>query len=193
MEPAAKALITVVDRGFQMGDGVFETLRVVGGQVLDLPLHLSRLEAPAVVLAIPPPHDLERRVGDAVAELCKANLLDGAGAKAAVRVTASRGADDALFLTTGGLVAEPTSSSVFLVEPDGLVTPSLDCGIIVSMTRGWTISTGVPRLGLLVRQGRITVDDLFRADEIFLASSVAGMLPVTSVDGRALGDGKPGV
>jgi branched-chain amino acid aminotransferase len=102
------------------------------------------------------------------------------------------GADDALFLTTGGLLAEATSASLFLMEATGLATPSLDCGIIVSTTRQWLISAGGPRLGLAVRQGHLTLDDLSRADEVFLASSVAGILPVTAVDGRPVGDGKPG-
>jgi branched-chain amino acid aminotransferase len=265
LEPASAALITVTDRGFQVGDGIFETARVVGGRVLEFPLHLSRLEASAAVLAIPLPHDLEGCLASAIAELCRANHLDGAGTKAAVRVTASRGAvdsralrppadvtpnlvvqawradppspevlskglsvaisdvrhdptsplaavkttsraefvyaqieahrhgaDDALFLTTGGLLAEATSASLFLMEATGLATPSLDCGIIVSTTRQWLISAGGPRLGLAVRQGHLTLDDLSRADEVFLASSVAGILPVTAVDGRPVGDGKPG-
>jgi len=34
LEPAGKALLTVADRGFQVGDGIFETIRVVGGRVL---------------------------------------------------------------------------------------------------------------------------------------------------------------
>src|ERR1019366_3939590 len=45
LESAEKALLTVTDRGFQVGDGIFETLLVVGGRVLELPLHASRLQA----------------------------------------------------------------------------------------------------------------------------------------------------
>ena len=58
LEPAGKALLTVTDRGFQVGDGIFETIRVVGGRVLEFSLHLSRLQASAVVLEIPLPDDL---------------------------------------------------------------------------------------------------------------------------------------
>ena len=43
LEPAERAVLTVTDRGFQVGDGIFETLLVVGGRVLELPLHASRL------------------------------------------------------------------------------------------------------------------------------------------------------
>jgi branched-chain amino acid aminotransferase len=266
LEPAERALLTVTDRGFQIGDGIFETLLVVGGRVLELPLHTSRLRASAGVLAMPLPEDLERYLGQAVAELCRANRLDGSDTKVAVRVTVSRGpvdgrallppddvspnlvvqawrvdpappelrsrglrltisrvrrdpasplatvkttsraefvyaqleahqrgADDALFLTTDGQLAEATSASLFLVEGVGLATPSLDCGILVSTTRQWVISSGGPGLGLAVRQDHLTPDELFAADEAFLASSVAGIVPITSVDGRPIGAGTPGV
>jgi branched-subunit amino acid aminotransferase/4-amino-4-deoxychorismate lyase len=104
-----------------------------------------------------------------------------------------RGADDALFMTTDGHLAEATSASLFLVQgAAGLATPSLDCGILVSTTRQWVISSGGPGLGLAVRQDHLTPDDLFAADEAFLASSVAGILPITSVDGRHIGAGTPG-
>ena len=266
LEPAERSLLTVTDRGFQVGDGIFETLLVVGGRVLELPLHTGRLQASAAVLAIALPDDLERCLGQAIADLCRANRLDGSDTHVAVRVTVSRGAvdehallppddvspnlvvqawrvdppppellsrglcltisrvrrdsasplatvkttsraefvyaqleahqrgaDDALFLTTDGHLAEATSASLFMVDGVGLSTPSLDCGILVSTTREWVISSGGPGLGLAVRQGHLTPADLFVADEAFLASSVAGILPITSVDGRPIGAGTPGV
>jgi len=266
LEPAESALLTVTDRGFQVGDGIFETLLVVGGRVFELALHVSRLQTSAAVLAIPLPDDLERRLGQAIADLCKANGLDGCQTRVAVRVTVSRGAvdgrallppdevrpnlvvqawrvdppppellsrglrlaiskvrrdpaspltavkttsraefvyaqieahrrgaDDSLFLTTDGHLAEATSASLFLVEGVGLATPSLDCAILVSTTRKWVISSGGPELGLAVRQDHLIPNDLFVAEEAFLASSVAGIVPITSVDGRPIGDGTPGV
>jgi branched-chain amino acid aminotransferase len=265
LEPADKALLTVTDRGFQVGDGIFETIRVAGGRVLELPLHVRRLRASAAVLAIPLPDDLERFLGHVIADVCRANGLDDSGSRVAVRVTASRGpvhrsallppddvspnvvvqawrvdppppellsrglhlaiskvrrdpasplatvkttsraefvyarlearqrgADDALFLTTDGHLAEATSASLFLADGPGLATPSLDCGILVSTTREWVISSGAPRLGLAVRQDRLTPDELFAAGEAFLASSVAGILPIARVDGRPIGAVMPG-
>jgi branched-chain amino acid aminotransferase len=266
LEPAQKALLTVTDRGFQVGDGIFETIRVVGGRAIELALHTSRLQASAAVLAIALPEDLERCLGHAIADVCQANLLDDADTQVAVRVTVSRGpvdgrallppdevrpnlvvqawqvespppdllskglhlaisevrrdpasplaavkttsraefvyaqlkarrqgADDALLLTTSGHLAEATSASLFLVEKVGLATPSLDCGILVSTTREWVISSGAPGLGLAVREDLLTPGDLIGADEAFLASSVAGILPVTRFDGRPIGVGTPGI
>jgi branched-chain amino acid aminotransferase len=266
LESAEKALLTVTDRGFQVGDGIFETLLVVGGRVLELPLHASRLQASAEVMAMPLQDDLERRLGRAITDLCRANRLDGSDSRVAVRVTVSRGAvegrallppddvrpnlvvqawraeplppelisrglrlsisrvrrdptsplatvkttsraefvfaqleahrrgaDDALFLTTDGHLAEATSASIFLLEGVALATPSLDCGILVSTTREWVISSGGPGLGLAVRQHHLSPNDLFVADEAFLASSVAGIVPITGVDGQPIGAGTPGV
>ena len=73
-----------------------------------------------------------------------------------------------------------------------MVTPSLDCGILASTTREWVITSGAPELGLAVRQEHVLHDDLFAADEAFVASSVAGIVPVTRVDGRPIGSGAPG-
>ena len=94
LEPAERVLLTVTDRGFQVGDGIFETLLVVGGRVLELPLHTSRLQASAAVMAMPLPDELERLLGQAIADLCRANRLDGSDTQCAVRVTVSRGAVD---------------------------------------------------------------------------------------------------
>jgi branched-subunit amino acid aminotransferase/4-amino-4-deoxychorismate lyase len=149
----------------------------------------------------PPPEMLSRGLSLVVSDV----LRDPASPLAKVKTTSraefvyaqlrahQRGADDALFLTTDGHLAEATSASIFLVEGMGLATPSLDCGILVSTTREWVISSGAPRLGLAVRQDHLTRDDLCAADEAFLSSSVAGILPVTSVDGQPIGAGTPGV
>lgn len=265
LERADRALLSVTDRGFQLGDGVFETIRVVGGQALELPAHLGRLQASALVLEITLPDDLERRLVTAISDLCQANGLDDPGARVAVRITASRGpgegralcppqgvkpnlvvqawrvdpisaellerglhliissvrrdpcsplagvkttsraelvyaqlearnrcADDALLLTTDGHLAESTSASLFLADATGLATPSLDCGILASTTRAWVIASGASQMRLAVRQEHLFPDDLFAADEAFLTSSVAGVVPVTQVDGQPIGTGTPG-
>ena len=91
LERADQALLSVTDRGFQLGDGVFETIRVVGGRALELPAHLDRLRESARVLEIPLPGDLARCLAKAISDLCRANGLDDFGDRVAVRITASRG------------------------------------------------------------------------------------------------------
>jgi branched-chain amino acid aminotransferase len=82
-EPA----LLVGDRGFQLGDGLFETLRVRRGVAIELSLHLARLREGTGVLAIPMPWS-DEALAAGVAEVVATN----APADAGVRITVSRGA-----------------------------------------------------------------------------------------------------
>ena len=107
------------------------------------------------------------------------------------------GADDALFLTVDDRLSEATSANLFLVRRaplDGaveLATPSLDCAILAGTTRSWLLGWAAGA-GLRAFEGHLTRHDLASADEAFLCSSVAGVLPVTRFDGAAIGTGSPG-
>jgi branched-chain amino acid aminotransferase len=101
------------------------------------------------------------------------------------------GADDALFLTIDGFLSEATSANLFVVRGRSLATPSLDCAILAGTTRDWILGWGRDA-GLETAEARLRVDDLATADEAFLSSSVAGILPVTRLGGSAIGDGIPG-
>ena len=276
--PADAAHLSVFDRGFQLGDGVFETLRASGGRVTELAEHLARLRRSADGLSIPLPAGVDRRLTDGIAALLAAEGLDGETGDASVRITVSRGpyrsrgvlppdedvaatlvvqawpvvaapsshleqglhlvtsrvrrdpqdplatlkttsraeyvfarlearragADDALFLTVTDHLSESTSANIFLVRRAGpgggtdgtdsateLATPSLDCAILPGTTRSWLLGWAA-RVGLQPVEGHLTRDDLATADEAFLCSSVAGILPVTRFDGALIGDGVPG-
>lgn len=82
------ARIDPADRGFTLGDGVFETLRAYAGRPFRLDAHLARLEAGAAALGIPLPLPAAR-IATAVAETLAANGL--AMGDAAIRITLSRG------------------------------------------------------------------------------------------------------
>jgi branched-chain amino acid aminotransferase len=101
------------------------------------------------------------------------------------------GADDALFLTTDGHLSEATSANIFLVRGEELATPDLACAILPGTTRSWILGWASVA-GLRPIEGWLTTRDLAEADEAFLCSSVAGILPVTSFEGRAIGTGRPG-
>ena len=106
------------------------------------------------------------------------------------------GADDALFLTTAGHLSESTTANVFLVRTalDGvleLATPSLDCAILPGTTRSWLLRWAASA-GLRPVEGWLTPDELATADEAFISSSVAGVLPVTRFNGHPIGAGVPG-
>lgn len=267
---ADAAHLSVFDRGFQLGDGVFETLRARGGRLTEIDEHIARLRRSAAGLGIPLPAGIGELVERGIGELLAAEGLDGPDGDASVRVTVSRGsfhgrgllppdelvdatiaiqawpvlppppghlerglrvvsssirrdpqnplselkttsradyvyarlearragADDAVFLTVDGLLSEATTANVFLVRPGSgdrkeLATPGLDCAILPGTTRSWLLGWA-GRVGLDAVEDRLTAHDLAAADEAFLSSSVAGVLPVTSFDGRPIGDGLPG-
>ena len=102
------------------------------------------------------------------------------------------GVHEAILLAAGGSVAEGASSNVFLVKGGELLTPALSVGILDGITRGKIISLA-HAAGIACREADfISPDELRGADEVFLTSAARGVLPVTEVDGRPVGDGKPG-
>jgi branched-chain amino acid aminotransferase len=264
LEPADGRHLSAFDRGFQLGDGVFETLRSRGGHPTELAEHLARLRRSAAGLDIELAASLEDDLGRGIADLLAAERLDGPDGDASIRITVSRGAvttrgllpaepttatvviqawpvsppppghldkglhlvasavrrdpasplaalkttsradyvfariearragaDDALFLTIDGRLSEATSANLFLVRGAELATPSLDCAILPGTTRTW-ILRWASGAGLLPAERSLTPNDLASADEAFLCSSVAGILPVTRFDGAPIGTGRPG-
>ncbi len=89
--PAAGPHLSSFDRGFQLGDGIFETLRTRAGRVAELPEHVARLRRSADLLAIELPADLATRLADGIGALLAAEGLDGDGMDASIRITVSRG------------------------------------------------------------------------------------------------------
>jgi branched-chain amino acid aminotransferase len=263
--------LSVFDRGFQLGDGIFETLRARGGHVTELAEHVARLRRSAAGLDFDLPSDVDEVIAGGIAELLEAEALGGPDGDASIRITVSRGAwasrgllpprgerlrptiviqawpvapapaghleaglalvasavrrdpanpivtlkttsradyvyariearragaDDALFLTVSGHLSESTSANVFLVRTasDGVVelaTPALECAILPGTTRSWLLRWAAAA-GLRPVEGWLTPDELATADEAFVCSSVAGVLPVTRFNGHPIGDGTPG-
>ena len=266
--PASGRHLSAFDRGFQLGDGVFETLRARGGRLTELDQHLDRLRRSAAGLDIALAPGTEARIAAGIERLLEAEGLGAPDGDASIRITLTRGAvtargllppeevaptiviqawpvppppddhlrrglhlvassvrrdpanplsslkttsradyvfarvearragaDDALFLTVDGHLSEATSANVFIVRRAGgrteLATPALDCAILPGTTRTWLLGWGRSS-GLAPVEGWLTPADLAGADEAFLCSSVAGVLPVTRYEGREIGSGTPG-
>jgi branched-chain amino acid aminotransferase len=271
LRPADGPHLSAFDRGFQLGDGIFETLRARGGRLTELAEHAARLARSAGGLGIELPAGVEGLLARGIAEVLAAEGLDRADGDASVRVTVSRGAwrsrgllpgrderltativiqawpvlpppadhlerglalvassvrrdpqnpivtlkttsradyvyarlearragaDDALFLTISGHCSEATTANVFLVRraADGVIelaTPSLECAILPGTTRSWLLrwASGA---GLRPVESWLLPADLAAADEAFMCSSVAGVLPITRFDGAPIGTGVPG-
>jgi branched-chain amino acid aminotransferase len=88
-----------------------------------------------------------------------------------------------------GLITEGPGFNVFALIDGTFVTP--DRGVLEGVTRRAVLDVAADQ-GIAARLGAITVDDLRRADEAFLTSTAGGVMPVVSIDGRVMGDGRPG-
>jgi len=107
------------------------------------------------------------------------------------RIAARRGTDEALYVTPAGEVTEAITSNVFLVERGALVTPPRASGILPGVTRAIVIEIA-RRSGIAVREEPVTLSRLRRAREVFLTASTVEVLPVVRIDGRRVGEGRPG-
>jgi len=109
----------------------------------------------------------------------------------AKHAAAKAGADEAIFVDDDGTVLEGASDNVFAVKDGVYYTPETDGRILAGITRERVLEQLADR-GADVRVGRMTVDFLRAADEAFITSSVLTIVPVVTLDGRAIGDGKVG-
>lgn len=124
-------------------------------------------------------------------QMCRAKAISTyANSIFAVREARRDGYDEALLLDTEGYVAEGSSENVFLVRDGQLVQPETTSALD-GITRR-TICALAAEAGLSVASKRITRDEVYCADEVFLSGTAAEITPVIEVDRRRIGDGKPG-
>ncbi len=102
-----------------------------------------------------------------------------------------RGADDAIFLDTHGRVACGTASNVFVLADGALATPPAGGAVLPGVTRTVVLEVAAT-LGIPATERDVEADELTRADEIWLTSSVRGVAAVVRLDGRAVGTGVAG-
>ena len=255
----SEAKVSVFDHGLLYGDGVFEGIRLYGGNVFRLDEHLERLEhsAKALMLAIP----LNRaELSAATCETCRVNGLSDAYIRLVVTrgvgdlglapwlcpkptlfIIASRislypqehydnglaivtvptrrispaalpptvkslnylnnilgkiearqfGALEAIMLNDQGYVAECTADNIFAIHKGAIMTPAASQGALKGITRGAVFDIAA-ELGVPIREADMTRYDIWCADECFLTGTGAEIVPVSKLDGRLIGDGRPG-
>lgn len=258
--PRAEATVSVFDSGFVLGDGVWEGLRVVGGQPVFLDAHLDRLfeGAKAIALDI----GLDRRgLERAIRETLAANAMhDGVhlrlmvtrGVKrtpyqdprvtigpatvviipehktpkpetlstglklftvhvrrgfpdvqdpklnshsklncitACIQATAA-GADEALMLDPHGFVATCNSTHFFIVRKGEVWTSTGDY-CLGGITRANVLQV-CREAGIPAREKNFSLTEVYSAEEAFCTGTFAGVVPVREIDGRTIGDGRPG-
>jgi D-alanine transaminase len=94
-------------------------------------------------------------------------------------------------LVRDGLVTEGSSTNVLAVMNGTLVTHQADSDILGGISRSVVLELAA-QLQLPVREEAFTVDEMYSAQELFLSSTMLEILPVTQVDGRVIGRGRPG-
>jgi D-alanine transaminase len=259
-EPLEEARISVMDRGFLFGDGVYEVIPAYGGRLFRLEPHLDRLqdsldgirlgnplgreawrevleellrrnrdpadprddqslylqvtrgvamkrdhafpipERPTVMAMstpIPPPspelarHGVQAvRLADTRWQQCHIKAITLL-ANALLRQEAlDAGAVEAI-LVRDGLANEGAASNLFLVSDGVLRTPPKSAKLLPGITRDLVLELA-RRHDIPCREEDIPAGDLDRAEELWLTSSTREILPVTRLDGKAVGTGTPG-
>jgi branched-subunit amino acid aminotransferase/4-amino-4-deoxychorismate lyase len=262
--PSDASHLSVYDRGFQLGDGVFEALRARRGVPIELEGHLARLHRGLSSMGMEIPYG-DEAIAAGISELLAAEGWDSVEppGDAAIRLTISRGfdpargvaphsggtasvaiqawpfsppgaklaeglrlvtsvirrdpnspissikttsraelvyarleaeragADDAIFLTVDGRITEATTSNVLLIRGQVCATPRLGTGLLAGTARAWLMAHG-GAVGLRTVEQDLGREDLLEADEAAICSSIAGVVPVVSLDGSPVGTGKPG-
>ncbi|MZG53689.1 MAG: branched-chain-amino acid aminotransferase [Nitrospinae bacterium] len=108
------------------------------------------------------------------------------------RVEAAKtGAEDAIMMNPWGQLTEATTSNLFFVIDGRLLTPDKECGILSGITRDKIIQLANEN-GMPLEEGKWPGEELLKAEEIFLSGTVKNIMPVSVLDNRPVGNGKPG-
>jgi len=254
----AEASVSIEDRAFQFGDGVYEVCQVRGGALIEEGRHLKRLERSlkALRIAAPVGEPALRRILREVAArnrvrdglvyvqisrgvakrdhgfplgavapslVVSAKSIDPglgeANARRGVRIVtladerwahphiktlqllpnvlakqAAReaGAYEAWLVDSHGFVTEGASTNAWIVAEDGaLVTRQADRAILRGVTRS-TLLDLAARQGFSFQERPFSLEEAYRAREAFFSSATTIAMPVVAIDGRTIGDGRPG-
>jgi branched-chain amino acid aminotransferase len=102
-----------------------------------------------------------------------------------------KGYEEAILLDHTGNVSEAPGENIFIVKNGRLITPPLSSSALAGITRDSIIKIGRD-LNFEVLENVVTKSELFNSDEIFLTGTAAEITPIISMDGKKIGNGKPG-
>ena len=101
-----------------------------------------------------------------------------------------KGGDEAIFLDNNGYISEGSGDNIFVIKNGKVVTPPT-INNLKGITRAAAIDI-LKEMDYSITEVNIGMFDLYTADEIFVTGTAAESAPITKVDGRMIGDGKPG-
>ncbi|MCK6564722.1 MAG: branched-chain amino acid transaminase [Dehalococcoidia bacterium] len=102
------------------------------------------------------------------------------------------GFDEAIMLNADGHVSEGSGENIFMVRHGKLITPTPADNILEGITAQSVVELAAKELGVETIQRQIDRTELYIADEIFMTGTAAHLTPVTEVDRRVVGSGRPG-
>jgi branched-chain amino acid aminotransferase len=138
------------------------------------------------IVTVPTVRNLHSALNPAIKSL---NYLNNILAKIEAN---NAGVEEAVMLNAEGFVAECTADNLFIIKKGDVFTPPLSAGALYGITRG-TVMELAAQSGMKVSEPNLTRYDLFNADECFLTGTGAEIMPVVKIDGRVIGNGKPGL
>lgn len=100
-----------------------------------------------------------------------------------------KGFDEAIILNQKGNIAEASRSNLFFIKDKELFTPSLACGCLNGITRR-VIFDLAKKYHIKAYAGAFSILDLYASDEAFLINSLMGIMPLASVEGRRIRQGR---
>ena len=101
------------------------------------------------------------------------------------------GYDEAIMLNNKGNVAEGSAENIFVVKNGVIKTPPLDADILNGITRDSVIQL-IKKEHMKLVEKNITVNELLKADEVFMTGTAAEVKSVTKIDKNAIGNGSVG-
>jgi len=124
---------------------------------------------------------------------CRAKICGAyVNSSLAAQEARDRGFDEAIFLNETGHVAEGSAMNIFLVRDGHLVTPDVSQGILEGITRDTVMTLAADGGIASIAERPVDRTELYVADEVFLCGTAAQIAPVTRIDGRIIGTGRPG-
>jgi len=151
--------------------------------VMPIPLHVPPERALSDGLSVTTTPDLRWGRCDIKSTMLLPNVI----AKQQAR---ERGAFEAVFVR-GDIITEGASTNLFAVIEGCLTTHPADCAVLGGISRQVVLELAHD-LGLQLREAPFTLEQLRSSQEVMLTSTTIEVLPVTQVDGQAIGNGLPG-
>ena len=102
-----------------------------------------------------------------------------------------KGAFESLFVTVEGLVLEGSISNVFMTKEKTVYTPSLDFNILPGITRKKVLDICMEN-NIKTVECKLSLDDFYNADEIFMTNSLAEIMPVKKIENFTPRENVPG-